>query len=96
MESPTNLKSITIGQQDCKVLARLIRLWDAINMNPKYGGGLISIDGILLDEDGAMAHVSVPKRFEKQFRHVLSQGSAYIITDIAAIDIRSKPYVYHH
>jgi hypothetical protein len=51
METTTDLKSITVGQQNCKVFARLIRLWDAINMNPRYGGGLISIDGILLDEN---------------------------------------------
>jgi replication factor A1 len=43
-----------------------------------------------------MAQISVPKRFEKQFRHLLAKGSVYIFSDIAAIDIRSKPYVYHH
>ena len=50
MESTTK-QSINVGQQNCKVFGRLIRLWDAINMNPRYGDGLISIDGILLDED---------------------------------------------
>ena len=43
-----------------------------------------------------MAQISVPKRFEKQFRHLLSKGSVYIISDIAVVDIRSKSYVYHH
>lgn len=65
-------------------------------MNPRYGGGLISIDGILLDEDGTRAQISVPKKYEKQFRPLLAQGSIYIISDIAATDIRSKSYVYHH
>jgi hypothetical protein len=51
MDTITNLKTIAVGHQSCKVLARLIRLWDAININPRYGGGLISIDGVLLDED---------------------------------------------
>uniref|UniRef100_A0A453RTJ2 Uncharacterized protein n=1 Tax=Aegilops tauschii subsp. strangulata TaxID=200361 RepID=A0A453RTJ2_AEGTS len=51
MESTTKLKDITVGQQNCKVFARVIRLWDAINTNPRYGNALISIDGILLDED---------------------------------------------
>ena len=50
MESTTK-QSINVGQQNYKVFGRLIRLWDAINMNPRYGDGLISIDGILLDED---------------------------------------------
>uniref|UniRef100_A0A453RSN9 Replication protein A 70 kDa DNA-binding subunit B/D first OB fold domain-containing protein n=2 Tax=Aegilops tauschii subsp. strangulata TaxID=200361 RepID=A0A453RSN9_AEGTS len=96
MESTTKLKDITVGQQNCKVFARVIRLWDAINTNPRYGNALISIDGILLDEDGCMAQISVPKKFEKQFCGLLSQGSAYIISNVAAIDIRSKSYVYRH
>lgn len=43
-----------------------------------------------------MAQISVPKKFEKQFRGLLSQGSVYIISNVAAIDIRSKSYVYRH
>jgi hypothetical protein len=113
METTTDLKSITVGQQNYKVFACLIRLWDTINMHPRYGGGLISIDGILLNENvstfyyflsqlinshvlninviiihvlfnasnnvhGNMAQISVPKRFEKQFRHLLAKGSVYI------------------
>lgn len=96
MESTRKLKSITVGQQNCRVFARLIRLWDAINSNPRYGDALISIDGILLDEDGTMAQISVPKKFERQFRRLLAQGSVYFISDIAAIDARSKSYVYQH
>uniref|UniRef100_A0A453RTI7 Replication protein A OB domain-containing protein n=1 Tax=Aegilops tauschii subsp. strangulata TaxID=200361 RepID=A0A453RTI7_AEGTS len=45
---------------------------------------------------GCMAQISVPKKFEKQFCGLLSQGSAYIISNVAAIDIRSKSYVYRH
>ncbi|XP_048563642.1 replication protein A 70 kDa DNA-binding subunit C-like isoform X4 [Triticum urartu] len=96
MESSTALKSITSGQQNCRVFARLIRLWDAKIINPIYGDGLLSIDGILLDEDGNMAQMSVPKKYGKQFRGLLSEGSVYIISDIVAIDNRSKSYVYHH
>ena len=43
-----------------------------------------------------MAQMSVPKKFEKQFRGLLSEGYVYIISDIVAIDNRSKSYVYHH
>ena len=50
MESTTALKTITLGQQSCKVFGRLLRLWDAINMKSKFADPLISIDGILLDE----------------------------------------------
>lgn len=61
--------------------------WDSVNMNPRYGGGLISIDGILLDEDGNMAQISVPKRFEKQFCHLLAKGSVYIISDTICLSL---------
>jgi replication factor A1 len=43
-----------------------------------------------------MAQISVPKKFERQFRRLLAQGSVYFISDIAAIDARSKSYVYQH
>jgi replication factor A1 len=45
---------------------------------------------------GNMAQVSVPKKFEKQFRNLLAEGTVYIISSIAAIDIKTKSYVYHH
>ena len=51
MESTTALKTITLGQQSCKVFGRLLRLWGAINMKSKFADPLISIDGVLLDED---------------------------------------------
>ncbi|VAI01091.1 unnamed protein product [Triticum turgidum subsp. durum] len=95
MESTTALKTITLGQQSCKVFGRLLRLWDAINMKSKFADPLISIDGVLLDEDGNMAQISVPKKF-KDFRPLLTEGHIYIFNDIAAIDIKNKTHIYHH
>ncbi|KQK18280.2 hypothetical protein BRADI_1g40688v3 [Brachypodium distachyon] len=51
MDSTTTLKSITLGQQSCKVFGRLLRIWDAVNMKSKFPDPLISIDGVILDED---------------------------------------------
>jgi hypothetical protein len=51
MDSTMPLKDITIGNQKCKVFGHLLRLWDAINMRSKFPDPLISIDGILLDEE---------------------------------------------
>ncbi|KAJ1263945.1 hypothetical protein BS78_09G225700, partial [Paspalum vaginatum] len=51
MGSASPLKTITLGHQNCKVIGRLFRLWDAINMKSKFPDPLISIDGVLLDED---------------------------------------------
>ena len=47
----TKLADITSGQQNCKVLARITRLWDSKNMNSRAADPLISIDGVILDED---------------------------------------------
>ncbi|EMS59273.1 hypothetical protein TRIUR3_16563 [Triticum urartu] len=96
MESTTALKTITLGQQSCKVFGRLLRLWDAINMKSKFADPLISIDGVLLDEDGNMAQISVPKKFHRQFRPLLTEGHVYIFNDIAAVDIKNKTHIYHH
>jgi replication factor A1 len=43
-----------------------------------------------------MAQLSVPKRFEKQFRPLLTEGNVYMFTDVAAVDIKNKTYVYHY
>nr|BAD45339.1 hypothetical protein [Oryza sativa Japonica Group] len=85
----TSLKDISVGQQNCKVFGRLIRLWDAINMRSKSADPLISIDGILLDE-----HITVPKRFAKQFRPLLNKGSVYLISNTVAIDAKRKTNIY--
>lgn len=50
MDSSVALEDVTLGQQNCKVFGRLLRLWDAINVKSKFADLLISIDGILLDE----------------------------------------------
>lgn len=48
MSQTTKLKDIISGQDNCKVFGRLIRLWDAKYVTTNT---LISIDGILLDDD---------------------------------------------
>ncbi|WVZ93004.1 hypothetical protein U9M48_039027 [Paspalum notatum var. saurae] len=96
MVSASPLKSITLGQQSCKVIGRLLRLWDAINMKSRFPDPLISIDGVLLDEDGTVVQISVPKKFQKQFRPLLAKGNVYMFTDVAAIDIKNKSHIYHH
>jgi len=45
------LQDITLGQQDCKILGRLTRLWDSKNMRSKSADPLISIDVIIIDEN---------------------------------------------
>uniref|UniRef100_A0A0E0JYY2 DUF223 domain-containing protein n=1 Tax=Oryza punctata TaxID=4537 RepID=A0A0E0JYY2_ORYPU len=82
MGSPTRLKDITLGQQNCKVLGRLIRLWDAQNITSNT---LISIDGI-----------TIPRKFKNKFWPLLTLSSVYMFVDINVVDIRNKKYIYHH
>jgi replication factor A1 len=51
MSSTKKLKDIASGQQNCKVVGRLTRLWDSRNMRSKSADSLISIDGIIIDEN---------------------------------------------
>lgn len=43
-----------------------------------------------------MAQISVPKKFQKQFRPILTEGYVYIFTDVAAVDVKNKTHIYHH
>jgi hypothetical protein len=50
MESANKIIEITLGQQNCKVIGRLTRIWDSINMRSKSSDSL-SMDGIIIDEN---------------------------------------------
>ncbi|KAJ1260552.1 hypothetical protein BS78_10G241400 [Paspalum vaginatum] len=96
MTSVTKLADITIGQQNFMVLAQLTRIWDSKNMSSRAPDPFISMDGVVLDEHGAMAHITVPKRPEKQFRPQLTQGFVYIFANLSVVDTKQKTYIYHH
>ncbi|KAG2561810.1 hypothetical protein PVAP13_8KG123702 [Panicum virgatum] len=98
MTSTKKLQDITLGQQDCKILGRLTRLWDSKNMRSKSADPLISIDGIIIDEKGTMVQITVPKKLAQQFRPLLAegQGSVYIFTNLTAVDSKQRTYIYHH
>ncbi|XP_024312826.1 uncharacterized protein LOC106865880 isoform X2 [Brachypodium distachyon] len=85
MDSTTTLKSITLGQQSCKVFGRLLRIWDAVNMKSKFPDPLISIDGVILDEDGTMAQINVSKKFQTKCRLFLAEG--YMSTSLLMLQL---------
>jgi hypothetical protein len=51
MESTNKIVEITLGQQNYKVIGCLTRIWDSINMRSKSIDSIISMDGIIVDED---------------------------------------------
>jgi hypothetical protein len=59
MDSMKKLGQISLGDNNYKILARLIRLWDSKNMKSKYGDSLISMDGVIVDEDVSLLYIYV-------------------------------------
>jgi hypothetical protein len=51
MESAKKIDEIALGQQNCIVVGRLTRIWDSIHMRSKSTDSLISMDGIIIDEN---------------------------------------------
>jgi hypothetical protein len=54
------ITEISLEDNNCKLLARLTRLWDSKNMKSKYGDSLISMDGVIVDEDVSLLYIYVP------------------------------------
>jgi replication factor A1 len=57
MSKTIKFKDIVIGKEDYKVFGRLIRLWDARYVSSNSTNTLLSIDGILLDEDVSFSYI---------------------------------------
>ncbi|PNT69144.1 hypothetical protein BRADI_3g50186v3 [Brachypodium distachyon] len=95
MGSPTKFGDITVGRQNYKVFGRLIRLWHTKNKYAKTDDSLLSIDGVLPAEDGAMVQITIPNKVEKQFRPLLSLGYVYMLTDVSAVHATHKKFIYH-
>jgi hypothetical protein len=51
MDSAKKIDQIASGNQNCKIIGRLTRIWDSINMRSRTNDSLIRMDGIIIDED---------------------------------------------
>jgi hypothetical protein len=51
MDSSKKIDAIALGQQNVKVVGRLTRLLESKNMRSRTSDSLISIDGVIVDED---------------------------------------------
>uniref|UniRef100_A0A453P2P4 Replication protein A 70 kDa DNA-binding subunit B/D first OB fold domain-containing protein n=1 Tax=Aegilops tauschii subsp. strangulata TaxID=200361 RepID=A0A453P2P4_AEGTS len=72
------LHEISNQKDSWKVKVRIIRLWDAINLN---NNELISLDMILLDEEVSMIHGKVMKHMVNKFRPLIQVGLVYMIAN---------------
>jgi hypothetical protein len=51
MDSTQKLGDIVLGNKDCKIIGHLARMWDSRNMRSRTADSLISVDGLIVDED---------------------------------------------
>ena len=66
------LDAINNGKDSWKAKVGVIRLWDAINLN---NNELISLDMILLDEQGTMIHAKVIKHIDAEHPSIIPMDS---------------------
>jgi hypothetical protein len=62
METTKKIGDISLGQEDCKIMTRLTRLWDSKNMRSRTADSLISVDGLLIDEDVSVSLIKISSR----------------------------------
>ncbi|KAG2255575.1 hypothetical protein Bca52824_074869 [Brassica carinata] len=60
------------------VKVRLLRLWEARNINK--GGELMSVDMLLIDENSTVVHGSVSALLQLRFRPRMTEGSVYTLS----------------
>ncbi|KAK4597268.1 hypothetical protein RGQ29_015014 [Quercus rubra] len=75
----TSLRQISRDNDNSKVKVRVLRMWDAINIANNHD--LLSLDMILVDEEGTLIHASIRKNLAQIYRPQLNEGSIYTITN---------------
>ncbi|KAL4637493.1 hypothetical protein ACB092_03G081300 [Castanea dentata] len=75
-------------QMECEI--RVLRIWDAVNT---VNDNLISLDMILVDEEGKLLHASIKKNLAQHFRPLLNEGCMYVIKNFIVEEYTGK---YRH
>ncbi|KAL0865147.1 hypothetical protein Bca101_044265 [Brassica carinata] len=83
----TLLADLRAGRCSNTAEVRLLRLWEARNINK--GGELMSVEMLLIDEADTLVQGCLPAVLQRQFRERLTEGSVYTLSGFDVI--RSKP-----
>ncbi|XP_013628143.1 PREDICTED: uncharacterized protein LOC106334408 [Brassica oleracea var. oleracea] len=76
--SYTLLANLRAGRYSNTAEVRLLRFWEARNINK--GGELMSIEMLLIDEADTMVQGCVPAVHQRKFRERLTEGSVYTLS----------------
>ncbi|XP_050275044.1 replication protein A 70 kDa DNA-binding subunit D-like isoform X2 [Quercus robur] len=76
------LHELNGNKKNWKIKARVTRLWDVYNLKNK---DFMSLDMVLLDEQGNHIHARIKDAFVHQFRESLQAGNIYYIKNFGVI-----------
>uniref|UniRef100_A0A8R7PED8 DUF223 domain-containing protein n=1 Tax=Triticum urartu TaxID=4572 RepID=A0A8R7PED8_TRIUA len=79
----TKLSELTTRGQAWNIKAKVMRMWDSINPSTDE---LISIDMILMDEQGHTVHATIWKNLIDTYRAKINEGSIYAFSNFKVVD----------
>nr|CAD1830264.1 unnamed protein product [Ananas comosus var. bracteatus] len=82
-----SLKDLTLTQQHAKIKIRVSRIWESTT--PQLKKDILSLDCLLIDEEGYAMQATIRKHDATTFRALLSEGNAYIIENFNVIPSRN-------
>nr|CAD1833539.1 unnamed protein product [Ananas comosus var. bracteatus] len=82
------LKELTLAQQHAKIKVRISRIWESTM--PQLKKDILSLDCLLIDEEGYAMQATIRKHDADTFRALLAEGSAYIIENFNVLPSRNS------
>ncbi|KVI06990.1 protein of unknown function DUF223, partial [Cynara cardunculus var. scolymus] len=78
------LQNLVLDNESWVVKIRICRLWESLNT--KRNGELISLDMVVIDENGSLMTVMVRKNLVNKFNHLLKEGNVYILKNFKVVE----------
>ncbi|XP_021733164.1 replication protein A 70 kDa DNA-binding subunit E-like [Chenopodium quinoa] len=82
------IRQLNSSKNDWKIKVRVSRLFDVLNFRKQ--DSLISLDMVLLDEEGDYIHASIKSNFVQPFRPKLIEGKVYTIRYFSVVPNKNQ------